>query len=77
VVFVVSDEDRAAIRLAFEQRGEFPAAIELRRRFPGVMDNARARECARTISGWEAIPAPAKRRGTVTPLKPRQAPGEA
>jgi hypothetical protein len=59
-MFVVSDEDAAAIRLAFDQGGEFSAAIELRRRFPGIQDNARAPECARTIAGWQPIPAPAK-----------------
>jgi len=33
----------AAIRTAYEQRGEFSAAIELRRLFPGITDNARRR----------------------------------
>jgi hypothetical protein len=45
--FVVTDAEAAAIRGAFEQRGEFSAAVELRRLFPGVTDNAEARECAR------------------------------
>jgi hypothetical protein len=40
-MFVVSDADAAAIRAAYEQRGEFAAAVELRRRFPGITDNAR------------------------------------
>jgi hypothetical protein len=71
VMFVVSDEDAAAIRLAFDQGGEFPAAVELRRRFPAIQDNARARECARTIAGWQPIPAPSKPRGTVTRLPSR------
>ena len=43
-MFVVTDADAAAIRAAFEQRGEF-AAVELRRRFPGITDNAKAQEC--------------------------------
>ena len=46
-MFVVTDAEAAAIRGAFEQRGEFSAAVELRRLFPGVTDNAEARECAR------------------------------
>ena len=50
-MFVVTDADAAAIRTAFEQQGEFAAAVELRRRFPGITDNARARECARTSAG--------------------------
>ena len=38
--------------------GEFSAAIELRRLFPGITDNAKARECARIIAGWVPLPAP-------------------
>ena len=34
-MFAVTEEDEAAIRDVYEQRGEFAAAIELRRRFPG------------------------------------------
>jgi hypothetical protein len=47
-----------AIRAVYEQRGEFAAAIELRQRFPGITDNAQARECARTIAGWKPLPLP-------------------
>jgi hypothetical protein len=54
-MFVVTEEDEAAIRAAFEQRGEFAAAVELRRRFPGITDNAQARACARTIAGWKPL----------------------
>ena len=51
-MFVVTEADAAAIRVVFEQHGEFAAAVELRRLFPGVLDNAEARECARaTASG--------------------------
>jgi hypothetical protein len=56
-MFVVSEAEAAAIRAAFEQRGELSAAVELRRLFPGVTDNVQARECARTIAGWKALPA--------------------
>jgi hypothetical protein len=31
------------------------AAVELRRLFPGVTDNAQARECARAIAGWKLL----------------------
>jgi hypothetical protein len=51
-MFVVTEADAAAIRAMFNQDGELSAAIELRRRFPGVTDNAKARACARTIAGW-------------------------
>jgi hypothetical protein len=55
-MFVVTEAEAAAIRAIFEQRGEFAAAVELRRRFPGIGDNALARECARTIAGWKPRP---------------------
>ena len=55
-MFVVTAADATAIRAVYEQRGEFAAAIELRRRFPGITDNVQARECARTIAGWKPLP---------------------
>jgi hypothetical protein len=57
-MFVVSEEEAAAIRAAFDQGGEFAAAVELRRRFPGITDTAKARECARTIAGWKPLSLP-------------------
>jgi hypothetical protein len=56
-MFVVSEAEAAAIRAAFEQRGELSAAVELRRLFPGVTDTAQARECVRTIAVWKPLPA--------------------
>ena len=71
ILFVVTEADEAAIRAAFEQRGEFAAAVELRQRFPGITDNARARECARTIAGWKPLPLrPVKRMSKVPRLRP-------
>jgi hypothetical protein len=67
-MFAVTEEDEAAIRAAFEQRGEFAAAIELRQRFPGITDNAQARECARTIAGWKPLALRAVKR---MPLRPQ------
>ena len=55
-MFAVTEADAAAIRTAFHEEGELSAAIELRRRFPGVTDNAKARACARTIAGWTPLP---------------------
>jgi hypothetical protein len=57
-MFVVTEAEAAAIRAVFEQRGELSAAIELRRLFPAVTDNAQARACARTIAGWKPLPVP-------------------
>src|SRR6202041_3049566 len=56
-MFVITEADAAAIRAVFNQEGELSAAIELRRRFPGVTDNAKARAFARTIAGWTPLPA--------------------
>jgi hypothetical protein len=55
-MFMVTESDAAAIRAVYEQDGELSAVIELRRRFPGITDNAKARECARTIAGWQPLP---------------------
>jgi hypothetical protein len=54
-MFVVSETEAAAIRAVYQQRGEFAAAVELRRRFPAITDNAQARERARTIAGWQPL----------------------
>ncbi len=40
-VFMVSETDATAIRDIYEKDGELSAAIELRRRFPGIIDNAK------------------------------------
>jgi hypothetical protein len=61
-MFVVTEADAAAIRDTFEKEGELSAAIELRRRFLGITDNAKARAMARTIAGRQPLPpAPEKR----------------
>lgn len=51
-MFTVTEADACAIRAAFNEQGELSAAIEVRRLFPGIVDNAKARECARIIAGW-------------------------
>lgn len=72
-MFVVTEAEAAAIRAMFEQRGEFAAAVELRRRFPGIADTAQALECARTIAGWQPL-RPVKRLPK-PPRVPRSADG--
>jgi hypothetical protein len=52
-MFTVSEADAAAIRTAFNEEGELSAVIELRRRFRGISDNAKARTCVRMIAGWK------------------------
>ena len=54
-MFSVSEAEAAAIRSVYEQRGELSAAVELRRRIPGILNIAQARECARTIAGWKPL----------------------
>jgi hypothetical protein len=51
-MFAVSDADAAVTRAVVHQRGELSATVELRRLFPGL-DAETARECTRTIVGWE------------------------
>jgi hypothetical protein len=58
-MFLVNETDAAAIRAIFNEHGELSAAIELRRRFPGIIDNENARACARSIASWTPLPVPA------------------
>jgi hypothetical protein len=64
-MIVVTEAEATAIRAAFEQGGEFSAAVELRRLFPAITDTVQARACARTIAGWKPLPDPLRpvRRG--------------
>jgi len=55
------------IRTAFDQGGEFTAAVELRRLFPGVRDNDQARAFARTIAGWKPLAMPSRKPRTCGP----------
>ena len=54
-MFVVTEADATAIRAVFRAarrvRGRDRAAAAL----PGITDNAQARECARTIAGWQPL----------------------
>jgi hypothetical protein len=68
-MFVVSEAEAAAIRTIFEKEGELSAAIEVRRLFPGITDNVKARLHARTIAGWLPLPSPVR---PVTQLHPRK-----
>jgi len=65
-MFVITEADAAAIRAIFDEEGELSAAIELRRRFPGIIDNMKARACVRNIAGWTPLAA----QSTVTQLFP-------
>jgi len=56
LVLRITEVDADAIRTIFHEQGELSAAIELRRRFPGITDNAQARTFARTIAGWTPLP---------------------
>jgi hypothetical protein len=61
-MFVVTEADGAAIRTVSEQEGEMSAAIEARRLFPGITDNAKAREHTWAIAGWKPMVAPVPKR---------------
>jgi len=54
-MFYVSEAEATTIRAIFDERGEFSAAVELRRLFPGITDTEQARECVRMIAGWRAL----------------------
>jgi hypothetical protein len=69
-MFLVNDTDSAAIRAIFEHEGELSAAIELRRLFPRVTDNTKAREYVRTIAGV-APPPPMPEEQRVVNLRPK------
>ena len=68
-MFTVTDDQAAAIRVAFERGGEFSAVVELRRIFPAITGNAEARDFARRTAGWAPLPPAAPR--LVTRLRPR------
>jgi hypothetical protein len=70
-MFVVTEVDADLIRAAFERGGEFLAAVELRRLFPGIGDNAEARQCARTIAGWRPLAVPLRPVRLRLPIKGR------
>jgi hypothetical protein len=72
-MFMVTEAEAAAIRRVYEENGEFAAAIELRRHFPGIRDNANARLCARTIASWLPLPPVEKRRSARKRRKPSAA----
>lgn len=55
-MFSLSETETAAIRAAFDQGGEFAAAVELRRLCPGVTDLVQARRCVRTTVSWLSMP---------------------
>ena len=63
-MFTVDQATAAAIRKAYVESGELSAVVELRRHFPGIVDNENARLCVRTIAGWQPLPPP-------PPKKPR------
>lgn len=55
-MFAVSQLEAEAIPRAYEDGGELSAMIELRRHFPGIVNNENARRCARTIPSWAPMP---------------------
>ena len=59
-MFVIIEADAAAIRATFDQEGELSAAIEMRRRFPGITDNTKARTCAGEYRRVDAACSPTK-----------------
>lgn len=73
-MFCVDEATAESIRRVFDEEGELPAVIELRRHFPLITDTARGRECVRIIAGRRPMPPPAKATDRVARLKPRRRP---
>jgi hypothetical protein len=57
-MFAVDEDTAEAIRRAFNEDGEFSAVVELRRHYPAITDNIKARLCVRIIAGWRPVPMP-------------------
>ena len=55
-MFLVEEADAGAICVLFAEQGELSYAVELRRRFPAITSNAKAREYVRTIAGSKPLP---------------------
>ena len=51
-MFMVTEDEAAAIRRAWDEGGELAAVVELRRHFPLISDGENARRCVHTIVGW-------------------------
>ena len=68
-MFAVDEEAAHAIRQACQDGGELSGVVELRRRFPGIADNARARLCLEAIMSW-GPPTPSPEQGSA-PRKAR------
>ena len=56
-MFTVSEAEASAIRAVYEQRGELSAAVELRRRFPGIFSHRPGKGMRPHHRGLEAAPA--------------------
>ena len=57
-MFVVDNATAEVIRRTWQEQGELAALVELRRHFPLIADNARARPCLQAIVGWTLRAAP-------------------
>ena len=54
-MFSVDEVTAEAIRRAYEDGGELAGAVEFKRHFPLISDNAKAGECVRIIAGWQPV----------------------
>jgi len=57
-MFVVDDATADTLHRIWQEEGELSALVELRRHFPLIADNARARLCLQAIVGWAPRSAP-------------------
>ena len=61
-MFMVTEEERRAIRRAYEAGGEWAAVVELRRYF-AIEDNENALCAVRSIVRWRPAPSSSPTRG--------------
>ncbi len=52
-MFTVSEAEATLIQTAYDDGGEFAAAVELRRLFPGIQGLEKAKQAALMIVGWK------------------------
>jgi hypothetical protein len=73
-MFAVDEATALAIRQACQDGGELSGVDELRRHFPLITDNARARLCLQMIMSWvlpTPVPEPVPQVRPGAPLAPR------
>jgi len=70
-MFAVDETTALAIRQACQTGGELSGVVELRRHFPLITDNARARMCLEVIMSWRPLTPSPEQGSTPGKVRPR------